>query len=453
MLGELVRLAWPIAAAMAGETVIGLVDTKLVGGLGPAALAGVGVGSTFMFLGYVVVFGVLRGVKIRTAYAVGQGSAEGALRYAQVGVLFGLGAGVMLWFCARDVSWVLTKLQVDPALVPYARDFFAAVTYGAPATFVVSALTQYRQGLGDARSPMYVGIAGNVVNAGLGYCLIYGHLGLPALGVSGAGYGTAVTEYLEALALLVLFARDARRAKGVVLSSWRVAFREVTALGVPTGLQFGAEVLAFATFTSVLGSIGAEQVAAHQAALATIRTSFLPGIAVGEAASVLVGQALGRKNLAEADRVTKSALLVAIGFMAACGVVFGVLGGPLARLMTPDDATAEIAKHLLWIAAVFQVLDAINIVLRGALRGAKDVRWPAIIGIAVVWTCVPGAAFLLGKLAGWGAIGGWCGFIAETVLASIFFWIRWKRGAWRSAYVPTKRARVSARSFVEAAAE
>ena len=147
---------------------------------------------------------------------------------------------------------------------------------------------------------------------------------------------------------------------------------------------------------------------------------------------MLVGRALARKNLAEADRVTRAALFLAVSFMSACGVIFAVFGGAIARAFTPDVAVAAIARRLLWIAAIFQVLDGVQIVFRGALRGAKDVRVPAYIGIAVVWTCVPGAAFGLGKLLGWGAFGGWCGFIAETLFASVLFGWRWARGTWRA---------------------
>src|SRR5260370_1432440 len=102
----------------------------------------------------------------------------------------------------------------------------------------------------------------------------------------------------------------------------RTAIAEVASLGVPTGAQFGFEVLAFVTFTAILGTLPAEQIAAHQLALAMVRTSFLPGLAVGEAASVLVGQALGRHSLEEAERVTRQAMRIAVGFMAACGLLF-----------------------------------------------------------------------------------------------------------------------------------
>jgi MATE family multidrug resistance protein len=239
--------------------------------------------------------------------------------------------------------------------------------------------------------------------------------------------------------MLALFARDARRSTRAATRpamGFSRAFAEVAAIGVPTGVQFGLEMLAFATMTTLLSSMGDREIAAHQIAFATIRTSFLPGIAVGEAASVLVGRSLGRGDLDDADRVTRWALAMAGGFMALCGLVFAVFAGNIARGFSADEGVTSVAKHLLWLAAAFQVLDAFNIVLRGALRGAKDVRVAAVLGVAIVWTCIPTAAFLLGKLAGWGAVGGWCGFLAETALATTLFSLRWRKGAWRRAYIP-----------------
>jgi MATE family multidrug resistance protein len=435
---ELLQLAWPIATAMGGETVMGLVDTKLVGGLGPEALGGVGVAMTFAWLGYMTIFGVMRGVKVCVAHAVGEGRAYRALRYAHAGIVLGLTSGAAFWACTRDAEPLLRFIGVDSALVPYARVFLATYTIGAPGSSVVCALTQHRQAVGDTRTPMVIGLAGNVVNALLGWSLIYGHAGLPALGVRGGALATATTEWLEAIVMMALLVREWRRGTDAAraraeLPLWD-ALREVAHLGVPTGIQFGSEMLAFATFTAVLGTLGAEQIAAHQIALSTIRTSFLPGAAVAEACSVLVGQALGRRALAEADRTTRAALTVAVCFMAACGVVFAVGGGALAGAFTHDTAVAHVARTLLWIAAGFQVLDAVGIVLRGALRGAKDVRVPALIGIGTVWTCVPTAALLLGRAAGWGSAGGWCGFVLETTLGATLFAVRWRRGSWRKGY-------------------
>jgi MATE family multidrug resistance protein len=435
---RLLALAIPIAAAMGGETLMGLVDTKLVGGLGPAALGGVGVAMTIAFLGYMTVFGLMRGVKVCVAHAVGDARGHLAVRYAQAGIALGLAAGAVFWACTRDASPLLRRIGVDAAIIPYATAFLSMYTFGAPGSSVLSALTHHRHATGDAWTPSVVGLVGNAVNAVLGWSLIYGHAGLPALGVRGGAMATATTEWLEAIVLVALLVRDTRRsgvyARARAEMSLPRAVREVAAIGVPTGLQFGSEMLAFATFTAVLATLGIQQVAAHQIALAIIRISFLPGVAVSEAASVLVGQALGRRSLAEADRATRAALVTAVTFMAGWGIVFALAGGTIARAFTEDATVVRVARTLLAIAAAFQVLDAISIVLRGALRGAKDVRVPAFIGIAVIWTCVPTAAIVLGRLAGWGSAGGWLGFLAETGLGAIFFARRWRRGAWRDAY-------------------
>jgi MATE family multidrug resistance protein len=436
---ELVKLAWPIAAALLGNVAMGLVDTKLAGGLGASALAGVGVGTVFMYLAYNVAFGLMRGVCVRTAYAVGEGRPDDGYAYARAGVVLGALLGVVVMLVCRDIAPVLVFIGADASLVPVARDFLAAVTLGAPATCALAALVQHRRGLSDARLPMVTGIAGNVVNAVLAWALIYGHLGLPALGVRGAGLATATADVLALLALGALFLRDARaaRARSASVSpdlGIGRAAREVAELGMPTGAQFFVETLAFATFTAVLSGISKEDMASHQIALACLRVSFLPGVAVSEAASVLVGQALGRRRLAEADLVVRSALRIAVLFMAGCGLVFGLLGGSLAGLFSTNGEVIAITRRLLLVAALFQVLDAANIVLRGSLRGAKDVRVTAVIGILVIWGCVPTSAYLLGKLLGLGALGGWLGFVGETTLGALIFWRRWSQGAWRRAY-------------------
>jgi MATE family multidrug resistance protein len=431
---ELFELAWPIAAAMLGETALGLVDTKLVGGLGAAVLGGVGLATTLMYLSYSLAFGAMRGVKVRTAHAVGEGLPEQGYAFARAGLVLGAGFGVAVLVACRDVSPVLRLLGADPAIIPYARDFLSAVTLGAPATCALSALIQHRQASGDSRTPMIVGIAGNAFNALFAWLLIYGRWGMPALGVRGAGYSTAATEMLELAVMLALFLRDERR-EGIVRPAlpFERALADVTSLGLPTGVQFTVEMLGFTAFTVLLGSIAKEQIAAHQIALNVIRVSFLPGVAVAEATSVLVGRALGRRSPGEADAVVRSGLAMAGGFMAVCGVLFAVAGGPLVRFFSSDTTVVSTARTLLLVAAVFQVLDAGNIVLRGALRGAKDVRAVMVIGVLVVWSCLPTSALVLGKMYGLGAFGGWLGFVAETSIATVLFWLRWKRGGWRNA--------------------
>jgi MATE family multidrug resistance protein len=439
MTRELFELAWPIATAMLGETAIGLIDTKLVGGLGAGALGGVGLATTFMYLCYALTFGGMRAVKVCVSHAIGEGNAHHGFAYARAGLVMGGAFGVIVLLACRDLGALLLALGADREIVPYAREFLAAVTLGAPATCALAALIQHRQATGDSRTPMIVGVTGNAFNALFAWALIYGRLGLPALGARGAGYATATTEMLELGAMLLLFLRDERRARSAgLLAREPLAFgralRDIADVGVPTGVQFVAEMLAFTTLTVVVGSIGKEEIAAHQIALNVIRVSFLPGIAVAEAASVLVGRSLGSRRLDQADQAVKSGLLIAVGFMAVCGLFFALAGGLLGGFFSSDPLVVRCAQRLLVVAAIFQVLDAVNIVFRVALRGAKDTRVVAIIGVLIVWAFLPTCAYVLGKVCGLGALGAWLGFIGETTLGATVFMLRWKRGGWRKEY-------------------
>ncbi len=429
---EVFGFSIPLALSMLGETAVMAVDTKLVGVLGRNALGGVGFAIMLLYVGYVVTFGLERGVKVRTAYAVGRGEPDEGIRYAQGGALLALVAGLMIWVLGRDISPLLRLLRMDAPMIPYARDFFAAVTWGAPGMCVQSALIQHRQGLGQTRLPMVVTMTGNAINVVLALLLIHGFGPVPALGVRGAGYGTAIAVTINAIVFVALLLRDAARVNPL-LKVWR-AMRDVLSLGAPTAAQFGFELLAMSTFTALLSSIAAVEVAAHQIALTIIRVSFLPGVAVSEATSVLVGQSLGGRNVKRADEVVRAALVIAVTFMSVWALIFAALGGTIAGFFDKDPEVQQIATRLLMIAAAFQVCDAINIVLRGALRGAKDVMFSAFVSASIIWLTVPTAAWLLGHKMGWGAFGGWLGFVAETTVAAIVLGHRWWRGPWRRGF-------------------
>jgi MATE family multidrug resistance protein len=131
--------------------------------------------------------------------------------------------------------------------------------------------------------------------------------------------------------------------------------------------------------------------------------------------------------------------LLGVGFMTICGVLFGLFGAQIAGGFSDDAEVVFIARRLFLVAAVFQTLDAVNMILRGALRGAKDVRWVAVAGTLIVWCAIPGTAFVLGRLLGWGAFGGWIGFVIETALGSLVMGYRWTRGSWRAEFAGESR--------------
>lgn len=437
-------LALPIAIGLLGEVAMGLIDTRLVSGLGKDALGGVGVAITLMFTLYTTAFGFMRGVKVRVAHAVGAGNAAGSLVFAQVGVMVGLVGGALAFLITRDVTPFLAAIGIGPDMSRSAAEFLAARAYGAPAIFVVSALVQYRQALGDARVPMMFNLGANVLNAVAAWSLIHGHFGLPALGVAGAGYGTALADWAQAIGLSAFCLAKAPGSLVASPTRLREALREVAELGLPTGAQFGLEMLAISTFTAILGGMGSAEMAAHQIAMMVLRTSFLPGVAIAEACSVLVGTALGAGDGRRARTVTYAAIVIAASFMSACGVGLALFGGEITRLFTDDESVRAVARRLFLVAALFQTVDAITIVLRGALRGAKDVRVVAAVGVFCVWTFVPVSAYVLGRVLGMGAVGGWFGFLFETSVAATLLGFRFARGSFWKKYAAATATPVAA---------
>src|SRR5690606_33491328 len=170
--------------------------------------------------------------------------------------------------------------------------------------------------------------------------------------------------------------------------------------------------------------------AAHQIALQVVHFAFLPAMALGEAGAVLAGQAVGAGEVRLVRKVARLAALSAIAYTGACTIVV-LAGGPLiAGAFTADAALSDVTVSLLWMSSAFLVADGAAVVARGVLRGTGDVRFPAVVGIACAWVCTPPLTWLLGRMAGLGALGGWIGLSFEIALAAGILWWRLERAGW-----------------------
>jgi multidrug resistance protein, MATE family len=173
--------------------------------------------------------------------------------------------------------------------------------------------------------------------------------------------------------------------------------------------------------------------------------SFLPAHALAEAAAVLVGQAVGAGKDALVPRVARRALAIGVAYSGACVVGYTIFGGMIVRGMAAGDAAlAARATTLIHVGIAFLVADAANVIARGVLRGASDVRYAAIVGIITSWLTTPPLAYLLGISAGMGAVGGWIGLAIEIFVGATLFWLRVLRGGWRPAAAAARRAMAGA---------
>jgi MATE family multidrug resistance protein len=204
-------------------------------------------------------------------------------------------------------------------------------------------------------------------------------------------------------------------------------------VGLPTAFQFLVEFSAFALLTVIIASMSEVDMAAHQVAIHVLHFSFLPAVALGEAASVLSGQAIGAGVESMVNRIAALAMRVAVLYTALCTLVAALFASQIASWFTADVSVVEKTTGLLYISVVFLIVDGSMIVARGVLRGAGDVRFPAVVGITCAWVLTPPLCWWLGVELGYGAAGGWIGLAVEIGVSACIFWWRLLSGSWRSA--------------------
>lgn len=429
---ELLRLAWPITISMLSFSTMTLTSTAFVAHIGSDELAGVGLAGVVGFALVCFGIGLLRGAKTLVSQAVGADRRDRIPELLGAAVGLALALGLFAMVAGHVIAPFLASLSASPRAGHFAAQYLTIRSLGAPLVLLYAALREGRYGQGDTRAPMRASLIGNAVNLSLDAILI---LGLH-WGVQGAAIATICGNLTELSVLAWPMRRELRKLR------WRrSAVRDVWAQGVPNGLQFIMEVGAFLILTLMVARMSALDGAAHQMVLQLVNVSFLPAHALAEAAAVLVGQAVGANRDALIPRVARRALVLGASYAAACAAVYALVGRLITgALASGDAALADRATMLVHVSLVFLVADAANVIARGVLRGASDVRYAAIVGIATSWFTTPPLTWLLGVSVGLGAVGGWIGLAVEIIVGAGLFWLRVLRGGWQPAAAAARRA-------------
>ncbi len=433
-IAELIRLSGPICASTLSYSLMTLVDTLLLGRIGRAELAGAALGGLCSFVLLCFSIGLLRGANTLVSQAVGAGRTDDIPGVLGAALATALGLGVVTVIVGQAVASLLPLLSATPAAGAAAAEYLAIRNLAAPVMLVYVALREVRYGRGDARTPMRATVIANLVNIALCYLMVF----VFHRGVAGAAVATVIANGVE----LGILAR-AQRSDGFGLHRMMSAhLRALWKIGVPAGLQFVLEVGSFAILSVLIARLSEAEMAAHQIAIQVIHFSFLPAWAVGEAAAVLAGQAVGANEDGLVIRIGRMAALLTGIYSGACALVLALAAEPLALAFTGDAAVVAVAIRLLQVAAVFQVFDALNFVARGVLRGTGDVRFAAVVGVSTSWLCTPPLAWLLGWRLGMGAYGGWLGLCLEIIVAAVILAVRVERRGWAPA-AAAARARLN----------
>jgi MATE family multidrug resistance protein len=430
-------LALPLVFAQLAAVGMNVIDTLLAGHLGAGILAAIAVGASVWVLAIVIALGVMMAVPPSVAHLVGGG------RRAEIGPLFrqgvwlALGLGAVLGVATFRLGPLLPPaMGVAPELLPEVTAFLRAIAFGAPALTLYFAVRGFSEGLGLTRPSMYFGLLGLAVLAPLGYVLMYGRLGLPALGARGCGIANAAALWVDALGILIYVLlrrhyRDLDLGARLERPDPR-AIGELLRIGVPMGVSVFMEASLFIAAALVLGRLGADVVASHQVAINVASVAFMVPMGIAMAMTVRIGQAAGRGDGIGVRAAARAGFTLVLASQTLSALAMLLLPGPIAGLYTRDASVLALATRLLILAGVFQFSDGVQVAANGALRGLKDTRVPMLITTFAYWGVgmVSGLWLAFGR--GLGARGMWFGLIAGLSTAALLLSLRFARLARRA---------------------
>lgn len=440
----MLRLALPVIAAELGWMSMGVVDTLMVGPLGPAAIGATGVGNSLHFSFAIFGMGLLLGLDTLVSQAFGGGRGEECHRWLFHGLaLVGLTLPALMLVNAATLA-AIPHLGLHPAVQPLVEDYFSVILWSTPPLMIYAAFRRYLQGVHAVTPVMFALVSANLINAAVNWALIYGHFGLPALGVAGSAWATVLARcYMAAVLLLAILRRErwtlaeVRALAGTIQRAW---LARLFRLSLPAAVQITLEVGVFAATTALAGMTTPVAVAAHQIAINFASVSFMIPLGLSSAGAVRVGHAIGAGDPRRAGSAGWSALLLGVVFMAAMAALFLAAPRHLIGLFSREEAVIALGSTLLTVAAVFQLFDGLQGVATGILRGLGETRVPMVVNLAAHWAFGLPLGYTLCFLLGFGVVGLWIGLSAGLFIVGVVLVATWARriGAYqRSFSVPS----------------
>lgn len=433
-LRTLLTLAWPIVVSRASQTVIGLSDTLMVAHLGAAALAATATGGMNAFTLLIMPMGITFIVSSFASQLFGKGDVAGARRYGWYGLLVAVGTmGLCLvsWpFIDEALSLFSYTDEVRGLMSLYLR--IRLISGGA--AIGMEALANYYGGLGRTRPGMAANVAAMVLNVLGNWVLIDGHLGAPALGVTGAAWASTLSTVIAFAGFFVYFWREGRPEARAKLE--RTEFLRMLRFGFPSGINWLFEFGAFVFFANVVvAGLGTAALAAMNSVMSLNSASFMPAFGLASAGAILVGQSIGAGRKDEVPGVVGLTVKATLVWQGSVGLLCLLIPAILIAPFATGEGGAEVAvigARMLMISAAWQLFDAVNNAVAEALRGAGDTFFPMVARIALAWLVfVPGSYFTVRYL-GWGDVGATSWLVAYLGLLSLVVTLRFRAGSWRN---------------------
>jgi len=434
-MAELWLMAFPVIVATLSQSMMGVVDTIFMGKIGTAEQSAVGYAGIIMWTLTSFGVGTLHGVSTFAAQHLGAGENEKVGRDGWLGLFLTVPAALLMLGVAFFALPIFELLNTDLAVLSHAADYLSIRLYGSLFVFINYALLIWLRGIGDTRTPMYLALGGNILNALLNYPLILGHWGCPRMGAAGAAVASAIATAVFSLVYLAIFLSGERRRRfqtgrfRVSKPSEVLPFLKV---GLPIGASWTLEMVSWSAFMMIVGWLGVVQLAATNIVFQVLHFSFMGAMALGTAATTLVGQYLGAEDEGTAAKTARTTIRSAVIYCVTLGLIFVMARHEIVRIFNSERAVIEVGGKIFIYAAVFQFFDGLGISCTGVLRGAGDTRWTMILMAVLAWFVFIPLTYTLTALAGLGIDGAWSAATVFIILVGSGMYMRHRSGKWKS---------------------
>ena len=402
---------------------MGVTDSAMIGRAGTVPLAASAFGGNVFNVFFVVGIGLMIPVSILISRARGAAKPEEAGEYMRHGMTLALFFGVVETLLMVLLGTQLARFGQPAEVLAVVMPFYLMMAASLTSVFAYLVLRQFAEAMGHPWVPMVIMLLGVGLNAALNWVFIYGNLGVPALGLTGAGISTLVSRVIGALVIFAWLRRDpAMRA------AWPPRwfgdysgqhFREMLKIGLPASGMLLFETTAFAFSGVMIGWLGAEPLAAHQIAITCASLAFMFPLGLSMAAGMRVSRAVGAGELGLRRPIAFGAIGLGLLITGVFGMVFWFGGGAIAAWFVKDAAVIALAAQLLVIGALFQGVDGVQVIGAACLRSVADLKVPAALTFAAYWLVALPLGYALGIRGGMGAVGVWAGLASGLALAAV----------------------------------
>lgn len=404
------------------------VDTVMAGRLSALDLAAVAVGSSILLPFLVFGLGTLMAVNPIVAQNYGSRRFEQIGSNARQTLWLSQIIAIPFFFAVRNLEFVMIWIDVSAEVIPVAGGYLDAISWGIFPVMAFGGLRYFNEGLSVSRPSMYVALIGTLANVPLNYILMYGKLGFPQLGAVGTGYASAIVYLIMFLSIFFFTYKFKPYKRFDIFGKFRLPEKthlwELVSIGVPIGVSVTMEVSMFAIVSLLMGSIGTIAVAAHQIAINFAALTFMVPFGLSMAITARVGHAAGRGRNAEARFKGFIGVAMCTIFMSFTAVMMILFPESIIAIYTQDQDVANIAVQLLFMAAIFQISDGLQVGGFGALRGLKDTQTPMFVNIFSYMIVGLSLAYYLGIVRDFGPTGLWTGLIVGLSIAAVLHNVR-----------------------------